>query len=95
MRIFTPTPKISISYKQNIGQTTHLQCGDKGYVGLKSIPMPIVEVGTTLILEAQFIGDTLIVKENNVVVWSAPVNFKEKGLAGFRSDNVKVNFSVN
>jgi hypothetical protein len=57
--------------------------------------MPIVEVGTTLILEAQFIGDTLIVKENNVVVWSAPVNFKEKGLAGFRSDNVKVNFSVN
>lgn len=96
MRVVNGIPRIAISYKQNEGMTTHAQCGDKGYVVIKNIPLPEIKPGTRIILEAYFRANNILtVKENDKVIWSGEVGFNKQGLSGFRSDNVKINFSIN
>lgn len=95
IRMFYPKPLISVSYKQNIGQSTHEQCGAKGYTVIKNIPMEPISIGSTVVLEAFFeANNVLTVKENNIQVWKGTVNFNQVGISGFRSDNVKVKFNV-
>lgn len=95
MRILSPNPMLSISYKQNIGMSTHAQCGDKGYVVAKNVVMPVRALDSKITLEAYFeANNVLVVKENDILVWKGPVAFNQTGLSGFRSDNVKVMFSI-
>jgi hypothetical protein len=94
MRRFTPVSKVTIMYKQNIGMTTHEECGDKGYAIIKDIPVPSIPVGTLVRLEGKFEGSTLTVKLNDKIIWVGLVDFRQTGISGFRSDNAKVKFSV-
>jgi hypothetical protein len=94
MRQFKPIPSINIMYKQNIGMSTHEQCGDKGYVFVKDIPLPVVPVGTKVVLGAKFVSNTLFVLLNGQQVWKGYIPFTQTGISGFRSDNTKVKFKV-
>jgi hypothetical protein len=94
MRRFSPASTIAIMYKQNLGMTTHAECGDKGYAIVKSIPVPEVPIGTIIKLSAKFDNNILTVKQNDTTIWTGIMDFKQTGHAGFRSDNVKVVFSI-
>jgi hypothetical protein len=94
MRRFSPYSRVTIMYKQNIGMTTHEECKDGGYVIVKDISVPAVPIGTTVKLSAKFDNNILTVTLDDKIVWAGIVDFKQVGVSGFRSDNVKVRFSV-
>jgi hypothetical protein len=94
MRQLYPTSAVTIMYKLNVGMTTHAQCGDKGYVFVKSIPVPAIHPGDIVKLQARFTANILQVGLNGFQIWKGEIPFTEKGYAGFRSDNAKVKFKV-
>jgi hypothetical protein len=94
MRRISPISKITISYKQNIGMSTHEECGDKGYVFVKDILIPVIKPGTYQTLSARFDEDVLTVWVDNIKVWSGFVDYHISGIGGIRTDNVKTLFSL-
>lgn len=94
--------RIAVSVKRNPGQSTHKECGARGYVGIKPAfqerpeNFPSAKDGKPHTLEADVTkADAskyeLVVKADGKVVWKGPIEARLlddiDGPAGFRSDN--------
>ena len=93
------TQRIAVSVKLNLGQRTHEDCLDRGYINnIKprvNVPPPVVRVDQPHTLYAELEGKELTVKADGRVVWPGtlvPVVLQFKGPVGIRSDNAPVMF---
>lgn len=95
-----PTPGVFVSVKHNEGQSTHAECGARGYDNLAStrtLAPPPVHAGEPHTLRADLDGDTLRVRADGRVVWEQrlPAHaFSFDGPAGVRSDNGEFDFEL-
>ena len=91
-----PEPALVVSIKQNPGQRTSRECGNRGYRNVKprtSAPVPSIGVGSSHVLRAEMNGDTLQVFADDVPVWEGALGAEAAALAGpigVRSDNVRL-----
>ena len=92
---FSPTNDIVVSLKENPGQSTSHECGNRGYTNLtpaaRTAP-PAIDVRSAHVLEATIGGNRLDVRIDSVVVWSGDLPAAAlalRGPAGVRSDNVR------
>ena len=94
MRRINPNPSVSVSIKSNPGVST--TCGDKGYLMVKSIPVLPPALNSTFVISAQFDKDDEIMtlKLDGRVLWMGDVPSVNKGTAGVRTDNAKIQFSI-
>jgi hypothetical protein len=92
MRRLTPNPSIIVSVKSNPGVST--TCGDKGYTMIKSIPVPAPTVNSTFVLGASFENDKMTLRLDGRILWIGDVPSVNKGNAGIRTDNTRIQFSV-
>jgi len=93
MRRIRPNPSVSVSVKSNPGVST--TCGDKGYLMVKSIPVSPPALNSTFTLGASFDkeDEIMTLKLDGRVLWMGDVPSTNKGTAGIRTDNAKVQFS--
>lgn len=95
-----PAPGIFVLVKHNVHQSTHGECGDRGYLVLKPdvvVAAPIVERGATHVLRADVDGTELRVSVNGIRVWGGhlpPEAFSFDGPVGMRADNVAFDFQL-
>lgn len=91
-----PDERIAVSIKRNAGQSTHAECGARGYVNLRprrSGPVGAVRVGSSHALRAVLEGGELTVWADGTLAWegSLPSNLVDfDGPVGLRTDNVAV-----
>jgi len=83
-----PDTKLAVLVKRNPGDSTHAQCGARGYttVGAASVP---IGAGESHILRASLTGDRLTVTADRRVVWEGSVPDMADGPVGLRTDNAR------
>lgn len=97
---FEPKSRIVVSLKENPGQTTSAECGNRGYRNIKaerSHPAPAVRAGDAHELETAIGGTELVVRADGKEVWTGDVGSeaaKLNGPIGIRSDNVRLAFDL-
>lgn len=93
MRRINPNSSISVSIKSNPGVST--TCGDKGYLMVKSIPVLPPALNSTFVIGAVFDkeDEIMTLKLDGKVLWVGDVPSVNKGTAGIRTDNAKIQFS--
>jgi hypothetical protein len=95
-----PESKLVVSVKSNPGQHTSSECGNRGYMNIKparSSPIPVLSPNARHELRAKMNHDSLRAWIDNVVVWDGRVGMEalnDNGPVGFRSDNVKLEFTM-
>lgn len=95
-----PTEGLGVSVKVNAGKSTHEECGDHGYLNLRSTssaPLPRLRPDERHVLRAELEGTTLRVLADGAVVWTGQVPaeaFTFNGPAGVRSDNGIYDFEL-
>jgi hypothetical protein len=68
-----PTPGVFVSVKSDPGQSTHAECGARGYVSvrpLRAAPAPVIVSGASHALRATLSGDELEIAADGAVVWT-------------------------
>ena len=96
---FAPDQKIAVSVKRNLGQSTHEECLDRGYINnikprVSAAPQ-LVRPDQTHTLSAAMKGSKLIVTADERLVWQGdlgPVALQFDGPVGLRSDDAHVVF---
>ena len=95
-----PVSEIVVQVKRNAEATTHAQCGNGGYAGVKpghrSSP-PALVPGSAHVLSASIAGDDLSVWADQALVWrgTLPTDARSlSGPAGFRTDNVRAELAL-
>lgn len=95
-----PESKLVVSVKNNPGQHSSAQCGNRGYHNIKprrSTPVPILRSGDTHTLRAEMIGTDLRVIADNELVWEGslgPEALVFDGPVGVRSDNARLQLEL-
>ncbi len=95
-----PVPRVAVSVKSNPGLATHVQCGDRGYINLKStveVAVPQIRLDEPHSLRADLDGDTLRVHADGIDVWTGKLPaqaFAFDGPVGIRSDNGEFDFQL-
>ena len=95
-----PNKGIGVSVKMNVGQSTHAQCVDHGYISLKPSTYPApppLQVGEQHVLRAELVGLDLTVLADGKPVWSGtlpPEAANIQGPAGIRSDNGEFDYEL-
>jgi hypothetical protein len=95
-----PEPKLVVSVKQNAGEHTSAECGNRGYRNIKpvkAVAAPRLEAGQSHTLRAEMNRDELRVFADNREVWEGSVGSDAaqlKGPIGIRSDNAQVEFTL-
>lgn len=93
---FEPQSGIVVSVKQNPGQTTSSECGNRGYLNIKprqSRGTPPLRPGDKHTLAAEMRGTELTVTVDGKQVWEGDADPETAGLfgpVGIRSDNVRL-----
>ena len=95
-----PVPEVVVQVKRNVGQSTHEQCADRGYVTVRATsgaqPDPIVD-GQPHTMRAELAGQELTVFADGVIAWKGTLPDETStfdGPAGIRSDNGHFNFEL-
>ena len=97
---FEPESRIVVSVKQNAGQTTSAECGNRGYRNIKAErnhPVPAVRAGDAHELVAVMRGTGLAVRVDGKEVWTGDLGSEAaelNGPVGIRSDNVRLKFDL-
>ena len=95
-----PSPGIFVLVKHNAGKSTHSECGDGGYVVLKSdftATAPLIQRGAPSVLRADIEGTELRVSADGVDVWRGRLPreaFSFDGPVGVRTDNGAFDFEL-
>lgn len=97
---FSPKAEVVVQVKQNPGERTNAECGNRGYETVKpgwrgdvSVPAP----GSTHRLEAEIRGDELAASIDGAVVWKGTLPEGARALhgpVGVRTDNVEATVAV-
>lgn len=89
-----PQPKLVVSFKNNPNASTSRECGNDGYSNLRPREggdLPALLPDTDHTLDADIVGNELIVRADSTVVWRGELPSPALALSGptgFRSDNV-------
>ena len=97
-----PESKLVVSVKNNPGEHTSAQCGNRGYQNIKplrSSPLPSLRSGDTHTLRAEMNGADMKVFADGSLVWEGSVGKEAlsfEGPVGMRSDNARleINFET-
>ena len=97
-----PESKLVVSVKNNPGEHTSAQCGNRGYQNIKplhSSPLPSLRAGDTHTLRAEMNGAEVRVFADGSPVWEGSVGadaLSFTGPVGMRSDNARleINFQA-
>ena len=93
---FEPVNELVVSVKQNPGKTLHAECGVNGYSDIaaaKRVEPPAVLVGSKHTLDAQLLGEKLIVLADAALVWEGTLpKLTFDGPSGLRTDNASIDF---
>jgi hypothetical protein len=95
-----PESKLVVSVKNNPGQHTSAQCGNRGYRNIKarrSTPVPASRSGQTQTLRAEMNGAEMKVLVDNSLVWEGSVGpdaLAFDGPVGIRSDNARLQIEL-
>lgn len=95
-----PMNGIFVSVKYNPNETTHAECGPRGYVNLSprsSAPTKAAFGDESHVLRAETIGSELRVFADGSLVWEGtlpPIAFSFDGPSGVRSDNASFDFEL-
>ena len=93
-----PESKLVISIKENPGQHTSAECGNRGYRNIKpqrSAPIPKLRPGDVHTLRAEMTPTAMTVYIDDMLAWQGPLSSDVKRSderVGIRSDNVRVHF---
>jgi hypothetical protein len=91
-----PESKLVVSVKNNPGEHTSAQCGNRGYQNIKplrSAPLPSLRSGATHTLRAEMKGAEMKVFADDSPVWEGSVGMEAlsfEGPVGMRSDNARL-----
>jgi hypothetical protein len=97
---FEPESKIVVSVKNNPGQHTSAECGNRGYQNIKphrSSPVPAIQSGQPHTLAADLQDRELRVFADNVLAWEGSLDGQAVGLngpVGMRSDNARLRVTL-
>jgi hypothetical protein len=95
-----PESKLVVSVKNNPGQHSSAECGNRGYRNIKprrSTPVPVLRPGATHTLRAEMNGDEMKVFADNTMVWEGSVGpeaVRFEGPVGIRSDNARLQIEL-
>jgi hypothetical protein len=95
-----PESKLVVSIKNNPGQHTSAECGNRGYRNIKpfrSKPVPVLRPGDAHELRAELSGDDLKVFADNLLVWEGSIGLEVlsfDGPVGIRSDNARLQLEI-
>jgi hypothetical protein len=95
-----PESKLVVSVKNNPGQHTSAQCGNRGYRNIKArrnTPLPTWRSGQTQTLRAEMNGAEMKVFVDNSLVWEGSVGpdaLAFDGPVGIRSDNARLQIEL-
>jgi hypothetical protein len=97
-----PESKLVVSVKNNPGEHTSAQCGNRGYQNIKplrSSPLPSLRAGDKHTLRAEMNGADMEVFADGSLVWEGSVGKEAlsfEGPVGMRSDNARleINFET-
>lgn len=95
-----PESKLVVSLKQNPGQHTSAECGNRGYRNIKplhSSPVPLLRPGDTHALRAEMNGNQLRVFVDDALVWEGALGADVRNLdgpVGLRSDNAMLDLQL-
>lgn len=93
-----PKAELVVSVKRNPGQSTHAQCGTRGYRNVRpqaSEPLPQLGPGEAHVLRADLDGTRLTVQVDGHPVWSGDLGgevLQFDGPVGLRTDNAAFDF---
>ncbi|XXF81080.1 hypothetical protein P2318_15350 [Myxococcaceae bacterium GXIMD 01537] len=91
-----PKPGLVVSVKNNPGQHTSSECGNRGYSTVrprKQAPLPPLKPGASHVLRAELQGRALRVRVDGASVWEGelpPEALAFDGPPGVRTDNARV-----
>jgi hypothetical protein len=91
-----PESKLVVSVKNNPGEHTSAQCGNRGYQNIKplrSSPLPSLRAGDTHSLRAQMNGAEIRICADDSLLWIGSVGagaLSFDGPAGMRADNARL-----
>jgi hypothetical protein len=95
-----PESKLVVSVKNNPGEHTSAQCGNRGYQNIKPLhnsPLPSLRSGNTHTLRAEMNGAELGVFADDSRVWEGSVGADALGFegpVGMRSDNARLEINL-
>jgi hypothetical protein len=95
-----PESKLVVSVKNNPGEHTSAQCGNRGYQNIKpqhSSPLPSLRSGDTHTLRAEMNGAGMKVFADDSPVWEGSVGADAHGFegpVGMRSDNARLEIKL-
>jgi hypothetical protein len=95
-----PESKLVVSVKNNPGEHTSAQCGNRGYQNIKparSSPLPSLRSGDKHTLRAEMNGAEMRVFADDSLVWEGSVTAEALGFegpVGMRSDNARLEISL-
>jgi hypothetical protein len=95
-----PESKLVVSVKENPGQHTSAECGNRGYRNIKpqaATPTPNVRPGDVHALRAELTMSTMKVYIDETLAWQGPLGVnvvKWDERVGIRSDNARVQFDL-
>jgi hypothetical protein len=95
-----PESQLVVSIKENPGQHSSAECGNRGYRNIKpqrSAPIPRLRREDAHTLRAEMTGATMNVYIDETLAWQGPLNadvLKWDERVGIRSDNVRVRFDL-
>ena len=100
VRVIDPDPRYVVVTKINPGKTKHSECGVQGYTLIQPefiAPAPSLNPGDTGTFSAYLApsGD-MEVKVDGKIVWKGKMSaegMQLKGLPGYRTDNIKIDFN--
>lgn len=96
----SPQPGIAVSVKSNPGQSTHAQCGDRGYINLPPQPAAFdatIRSNEPRTLRAEIVGYRLTVFADDAIAWQGMLPeqaFAFDGPSGVRTDNGAFEFDL-
>jgi hypothetical protein len=96
-----PKNEIVVSVKRNVGQRTHAECKNRGYVNVKpdtrATTLPTVRASNEEhTLGAEIVDGVLVVRADGAIVWKGALPEDARALrgpGGIRTDNVKLDVS--
>ncbi len=95
-----PKVELVVSVKRNPGQSTHVQCGTRGYRNVRpqtSAPLPQLGPGEAHVMRADLDGTRLTVRVDGQQVWFGDLGeqvLQFDGPIGIRTDNAAFDFQL-
>jgi len=95
-----PESRLVVSVKENPGQHTSAECGNRGYGNIKperTAPIPKLRPGDAHTLRAELTPTTMNIYIDDMLAWQGPLGTdvqKWNERVGIRSDNVRVQFDI-